>query len=248
MTAREERQRGIRLPRVIFHNAVSLDGRIDGFEPDADRFFELAAVFGEDATLAGADTLLSSPEGARIAADEPIGVGGPDESGPQARVGRPLLVVPDSRGRIRGWGFLKSRPYWRDAVALCSASTLGEHLDYLRERGVATIVAGEDHVDLPSALAELAQRFAVRTLRVDSGGVLSGILLDCGLVDEISMLVHPVVVGGAEARSFLRATTDPGVQAGALARFRLKSAQELADGLMWLRYERGPKGPGRQLG
>jgi hypothetical protein len=32
------------LPRVILFNAVSLDGRIDGFIPDLGQFYELAAT------------------------------------------------------------------------------------------------------------------------------------------------------------------------------------------------------------
>ena len=34
-------------------------------------------------------------------------------------------------------------------------------------------------------------------MRVDSGGALNGALLRAGLVDEISLLVHPVLVGDA---------------------------------------------------
>lgn len=38
---------------------------------------------------------------------------------------------------------------------------------------------------------------------VDSG-TLNGVLRQPGLVDEVSMLVHPAVVGGTSARSFVR--------------------------------------------
>ena len=34
-------------------------------------------------------------------------------------------------------------------------------------------------------------------MRVDSGGALNGALLRAGLVDELSLLVHPVLVGDA---------------------------------------------------
>jgi len=48
------------LPRVILHNTVSLDGRIDGFPIDLCQYYELAATWKEDATLAGSDTFLSA--------------------------------------------------------------------------------------------------------------------------------------------------------------------------------------------
>ena len=47
-------------------------------------------------------------------------------------------------------------------------------------------------LDLPAALAGFEG-----VVRVDSGGALNGALLRAGLVDEISLLVHPVLVGDA---------------------------------------------------
>ena len=75
---------------------------------------------------------------------------------------RAILVIPDSRGRIRTWHYLRSLPYWRHFVALCSKSTPQDYLDYLKERHIDCIIAGEDHVDLRIALEELYSRYAVK--------------------------------------------------------------------------------------
>ena len=53
------------MPHVVIHVAVSLDGATTGFEPDVARFYELAAGFREDVTLAGADTILAQAEALR---------------------------------------------------------------------------------------------------------------------------------------------------------------------------------------
>ena len=45
----------------------------------------------------------------------------------------------------------------------------------------------------------------MKALRVDSGGHLSGVLLRSGLVDEVSVLVDPCVVGGESPASIFRA-------------------------------------------
>ncbi len=45
----------------------------------------------------------------------------------------------------------------------------------------------------------------MKTVRVDSGGKLNGELLRLGLVDEISLLVHPYLVGGQSPASMFRA-------------------------------------------
>jgi 2,5-diamino-6-(ribosylamino)-4(3H)-pyrimidinone 5'-phosphate reductase len=63
-------------------------------------------------------------------------------------------------------------------------------------------------------------------VRVDSGGVLNGALLQAGLVDEISLLVHPLLVGDAP-RWY-------GVSAP--ASLELVAADALGGGLAWLRH------------
>jgi hypothetical protein len=106
------------LPRVILHNAVSLDGRINGFPIDLNQYYELVSVWKEDATLAGSETFLSA---ASEAPPEDESALIPPRVDPDDR--RALLVIPDSRGRIRTWHYLRSLPYWRHFVALCTKST-----------------------------------------------------------------------------------------------------------------------------
>ena len=90
-------------------------------------------------------------------------------------------------------------------------------------------------VDLKAALDELYERYDIRRVRVDSGGILNGVLLRQELVDEVSMLVYPELVGGASPRSLFVAPdlTD----AGGVIKLRLLEASSLRDGFVWLRYE-----------
>jgi 2,5-diamino-6-(ribosylamino)-4(3H)-pyrimidinone 5'-phosphate reductase len=218
------------LPRVILHNAVSLDGRIDWFTPDVGQFYELASRWQEDATLAGSNTIFNPEEALPEEGEEAFE---PPQVDPADS--RPLLVVPDSRGRVRNWHQIRQWPYWRGMVALCSQATPGSYLDYLRQRHVDYIVAGEGHVDLCAALEELNARYEVKVVRVDSGGTLNGALLRAGLVDEVSLLIYPNLVGGMTPRSFFRApdlTTAEGV-----IPLKLTHVEQLQNGVLWLRYE-----------
>ena len=210
-------------PRVIIHNAVSLDGKVTGFEVDMRRYYALVPTWKEDATLCGSGTILAAPEGRVREGDEcePRRKPGPGDR-------RPLLVVADSRGRVRCWSMLLGAGFWRDGVAICSRRTPDQHLEYLRKRGVSRIVAGDEGVDPARALAILRSRFKVRTIRVDSGGTLNAALLRDGLVDELSLLVHPVLAGTAARPLF--AGTD------SLKRsFRPFHQERLSGGLVWLR-------------
>ncbi len=217
------------LPRVIMHNASSVDGRIDGFTPDLGLFYGLVSRWKEDATLAGSETILKAehpPEEVEEAVDPPKR--DPEDS-------RPLLVVPDSRGRVRFWSYLRKQPYWRDVVVLCCRSTPRSYLDYLEKMHVDHLVAGDDHVDFRVALAELNARYGVRTVRVDSGGTLNGVLLRAGLVDEVSVLISPTLVGGPASLSLFK-VPDPAAPPRAIP-LKLVDLQKLEGDAVWLRYE-----------
>jgi 2,5-diamino-6-(ribosylamino)-4(3H)-pyrimidinone 5'-phosphate reductase len=67
-------------------------------------------------------------------------------------------------------------------------------------------------------------------VRVDSGGSLIGALLRDGLVDEVSLLVHPCLAGAAGERAW-----HGGAPAHALDLERI-AAESLDGALTWLRY------------
>ncbi len=161
--------------------------------------------------------------------DEPYG---PDVFEPAE--GLPLLVVPDSRGRVRFWGRLLREPYWRAGVALCSGTTPREHLEYLERAGVDHIIAGDDKVDMRAALEELAERFGVKVIRADCGGILSGVLLRAGLVDEVSLVVDPTMVGGTSPR-YLFMASDLEAPGGTLP-LELLGMERMEGGSVWLHY------------
>jgi 2,5-diamino-6-(ribosylamino)-4(3H)-pyrimidinone 5'-phosphate reductase len=217
------------VPRVILHTAVSVDGRTDYFSPDLGLFYGLIREWQEDATLVGSETFLHATEAERV--DENSHAKAPT---PATDDRRPLLVVPDSRGRVRAWSAVPRMSHWRASVALVSRTTSHEYLDYLRQRSVDIIMAGQERVDFRAALEELSDRYAVRTVRVDSGGTLNGVLLRAGLVDEVSVLVHPALVGGTSSRSLYRAP-DLASPDGVIP-VSLTSVECREGGVVWLRY------------
>jgi 2,5-diamino-6-(ribosylamino)-4(3H)-pyrimidinone 5'-phosphate reductase len=216
-------------PHVVIHIETSVDGRITGFEPDMALFYELIPRWAEDATLAGADTMLAAPDQIPPETEE-------DLVPPEVREDdtRPLLVIPDSRGRVRVWHAFRRWPFWRRFVALVAESTPRDYLEYLAERHVDYVVVGEDRVDLGKALEELASRYGVTTVRVDSGGALNGALLRAGLVDEVSVLHAPVLVGG-KAPTTIFTEVDGGGEHGTV-KLQLEHVGKLRDDVVWTRY------------
>jgi 2,5-diamino-6-(ribosylamino)-4(3H)-pyrimidinone 5'-phosphate reductase len=219
------------LPKVILYNALSVDGRNGGFAPDMGRFYGLAATWKEDATLVGSGTILAAPEGRMR--DDP---GAPPLAPPDRKDPRPLLAIADTGGRVRCWRSLIGFGYWKAGVAIVSRSTPAAYRKYLEGAGVERIEAGARKADLRKALDILRARFRVKTVRADTGGTLNGLLLRAGLVSEVSVLIHPVLVGDA-SKGLL-------VQGAILGKdkapvpLRLLSC-EPKDGFVWLRYAVG---------
>jgi 2,5-diamino-6-(ribosylamino)-4(3H)-pyrimidinone 5'-phosphate reductase len=209
---------------------ISVDGRIDWITPDIGLFYEVASRWKEDATLAGSDTIIKQEEG--MPEEDEAAFEPPEKSSGDSR---PLLVVPDSKGRVRNWHALRKAGYWRDVVVLCSHATPGTYLDHLKERYIEYIVAGDNYVDLKAALEELNARYGIGLVRVDSGGTLNGVLLRAGMVDEISVLINPSLVGGTSPRSFFRAL-DLNSPEG-MIKLRLIHFENIKDDIIWLQYK-----------
>lgn len=218
------------LPRVILQNAVSVDGRLDWFTPDIGLYYELASGYKVDAHLAGSNTIFN-PKEEIPKEDEDAFLQVNEEPNDK----RSLLVVPDSKGKVRNWHFLKKAPYWKGYIALCSRSTPEEYLDYLEKRHIEYIVVGDDHVDMREALEQLNARYNVKSVLLDSGGLLNGVLLRAGLVNEINILIHPNLVGGA-TRSSCFFADDLISEEGVIA-LRLIHVKRVKDDIIWLRYE-----------
>jgi 2,5-diamino-6-(ribosylamino)-4(3H)-pyrimidinone 5'-phosphate reductase len=197
---------------------------------DMGLYYQTAATWNADAMLSGSNTILSSiPPEITETADT---FTPPDSYHPGAV---PLMVIVDSRGRIRNWNYLRSQPFWRKIVVLCSHSTLPAYLKLLEEHEVEHIVTGQDHVDYRAALEALNERYDVRIIRLDSGGILNGVLLRAGLIQEVSLLIDPCVVGGTSPRSFFTAADL--ISGADVISLRPISFKQLPNDVLWVRYE-----------
>ena len=220
------------LPRVIIHNGVSVDGRMDWFDGDLGLYYGLAAQLEAEAILSGSQTMLAGLDAAieEMAAMEPSQ--SPQEDTEDERG---VMVVVDSQGQLGKLHHLKVTPYWRDTIVLCSMATPSEYLDYLGQYGFDFIQVGEQKVDLRAALTILKDDYGINVIRVDSGGVLNGVLLREGLVDEVSLMITPTLVGGETPRSFF---VGPDLSSAEdVIPLRLIHVEEVGGGNVWQRYE-----------
>jgi 2,5-diamino-6-(ribosylamino)-4(3H)-pyrimidinone 5'-phosphate reductase len=217
------------LPTVIIHMGISLDGRYDWSLGGDSPYYKIVRALKADADLSGSHTIMTAnlPKNPEKFFGETYDqyVNSPN---------RGSLVVVDSLGQVTHWDLIKKQPWWRHHVSLCSRKTPHSHLDYLRKEGVDYIIAGNERIDLRTAFAELYTRYQLYVIRVDSGGILNGVLLRAGLVDEVSVVIAPELVGGISPYTLFAAsdlTSSDGVIPLRLIHFEL-----MANDYIWMRY------------
>lgn len=174
-------------PKVIFHIECSLDGRIDWLKPDQFVYYRVIQDWSIDAMISGSNTILQ----AEMSLEKEI-----------EKLSEQYLVVVDSRGRIDNWEVIKKQAWWNDTpIVLCSESTPKSYLEKLQGQQVHYLIHGENQVNIQEALESLNSIFRINTMRIDSGGVLAGVMLRNQVVDEVSVIISPQLTGGTSPKS-----------------------------------------------
>ena len=181
------------MPKIIMHNSVSLDGSFTNFDVDMELHYQVASRYQANANLIGSNTIKTGIEiyGGEIPRENEA-----DFTKPERDLALPYWVVVDTKGITRGLlHTCRSFEFCKDVIVLVSQQTSKDYINYLKERDYDHLVCGKEHVDYEKALNILNKKYGIKTILVDSGPTLNGLLLGQGLIGEISLLVSPVLVG-----------------------------------------------------
>lgn len=213
---------------------ASLDGRIIvqrwGQRPDTSLYETTAAHFAAQAWLCGRVTMEKDFTKGRLPATQP-GDTVPDRHDfVAASDATAFAVAVDARGKL-GWeaGYIEDD----HVIAVLSQQVSDEYLAYLRRQGVSYIFGGDSELDFAEVLDKLGRLFPIQTVLLEGGGHLNGSLLKAGLVNELSLLHYPVIDGAATSPTVF----EQGPQPGPAAALQLRHVEQLANGVLWLRYD-----------
>ena len=209
---------------------VSLDGSVQGPDgrsgslntPSDQRLFAMHRALA-DAVLVGAET-------ARVEGYRAVDLTGWQRELRAATglAAHPLLVVVSRSLQL---GVELADPGGGSVMIVTTEDRTAEELAPFERAGIEVVQAGHGDVDLPAAVAGLAAR-NYRRLLCEGGPRLHRNLLDADLVDELSLTVAPVVLGG---RGHRLTAGDDLVEARS---FSLAHALHAADGTLFLSYRR----------
>lgn len=213
------------LPKIILHNSVSLDGSLTNFVPNMELHYQIAGKYNVEARLIGSNTVKVGIElfGGKVPPEEISDFMKPDRSDHL-----PLWVIPDTKGILKGLLHTCRRfEFCRDVILLVSEDTPIEYVDHLEERNYDYHVVGKTHINLEKSLMLLSEQYGIKTILADTGRILGNLLLNLGLVSEISLLIHPVIVGTTSYNMFSLADKN--------AKLKLSKAERLKN-CVWLVY------------
>lgn len=179
--------------KVIMHNSISLDGSFTDFEVNMGLHYQIADRYKADANLIGSNTIKAGIEvyGEEIQPEKRA-----DFIKPKRDTALPYWIIVDTKGITKGvLHTCRSFEFCKDVIVLISEQTSEDFLSYLRERDYEFLVCGNEYIDYEEALSTLSKIYEIKTILVDSGPTLNGLLLEKGLIDEISLLLSPVLVG-----------------------------------------------------
>ena len=193
-------------PHVLLSVATSLDGHIDDASPERLILSGAEDLDRVDAERAAVDAILVGA--ATIAVDDPrLLVRSAARRAERVARGLPaspikVAITRSGRGLDPSAQFFTMGDGEKLVYALAAAPAVAD----LQRRlaGLATVVAAPD---LPSVLADLAARGVAR-LMVEGGTRTTTAFLTSGLVDELQVVVAPLVVGDPAAPRLAAAAVD----------------------------------------
>jgi riboflavin biosynthesis pyrimidine reductase len=220
-------------PYIVAHMMSSLDGRslTDGWHLDfaSDLYETTAATFDADGWICGRVTMQEISHGT----DYPKGLARsaiPRSNHFAERDASQYAISIDPQGRV-AW---KSNTALKShVIEVLTEQVPDDFLAYLQSINVSYVFGGKSEIDLDRVVQTLARELGVKKLIVEGGSHVSGAFVNAGLVDEVSVLIVPLVDGRSEHPSSFEVAME---QWQKPAYLKLTSVETLEHDAVWLRY------------
>ena len=227
-------------PRIICHILQSVDGNIDGdffTVPEIGSAYRAFARIREeyacDAVISGATTAAEIYRGG-FAGNLPTASEHWPRTDRKAASAEKYAVIIDGTGSVRWEGGVERRGEKLHIIAVLQENASDAYISHLRKAGVSYIFAGKDGLDLPLAARKLKEQLGIESMLLSGGGVVDWSFLQAGLVDEISLVVPPVIDGGVRLPSAF--DDSPLAVCHTPVALHLTDVQCLEGDALWLRY------------
>ena len=229
-------------PYVICHMVTSIDGKVTGdflsrpeCEKATDIYYELNREYnknGASGFICGRVTMESSFTGgwySDLTKHEPIE--NKDDFITDILSGF-YAVSFDPKGKL-GWKsnkIIDEDPGYGGAqiIEVLTEQVDGRYLAYLQEMNIPYIFAGETEIDVKVALEKLKSLMGINSLLLEGGSIVNGYFQRLGVIDEISLVVAPIIADADDKPLFMNSTVSD---------FELKEIKRYDD-VVWMNYKK----------
>ncbi|WP_458407728.1 RibD family protein [Anaerotignum sp.] len=229
-------------PYIICHMTTSIDGKVTGdflylpeSEAAVETYYEINRNYKADAYACGRVTM----EGSFTGGFQPDLTAFADAKVERAdyiadKDANYFTVAFDRKGRL-GWTDSRIHdedPGYDDAhiiEVMCEELVSDAYLAYLKSIGVSYIFAGKTELDLSLALEKLKTLFGIEKLLLEGGSVINGAFQREGLIDELSLVVAPVVAGKEDKPLF---------DGSGMECYHLHEVKQMGDSVFWMNYKK----------
>lgn len=190
-------------PYVICHMLQSIDGKIAGGFFREKQTLELAKIYSDiskdyngDAIIYGTTTaqeMFSSSKTAPVLNQNPIQKIDYIYKNDKNK----WIVVIDSQGQITfdQSVYQNTRLKDKNLIVILTENISSQYLETLKSLNISYLFTGKEEIDLRLALEKLYDLFSIKKLLLQGGGITNTYFIKEDLIDELSLVVSPVVSG-----------------------------------------------------
>lgn len=226
-------------PYIICHIFSALDGAITGNYMRTEEsmlavreYAKIREFYHCDSILYGTKTMLDFCKG--IVADLPNDMLAKREDFVFDEKQTDYVIAMDRHGKLAyESNHLMLRGKEHPIIEVLCENVSDAYLNYLQRLGISYIFAGKDDIDCRVCMEKLYRLFHIRKLMIAGGGYIDFAFADCGMMDELSLVLSPTADGEKLVTVFERneKSAHPSLS------FSLLDVKNMGNDTIWLRYQ-----------
>ena len=190
-------------PYVICHMLQSIDGKIAGGFFREKQTLELAKIYSDISKDYNGDAIIYGTTTAQemfLSSKTAPGL----NQNPIQKIDyiykndkNKWIVVIDPQGQISFDQSVYQNPRLKDKnlIVILTENISSQYLETLKSLNISYLFTGKDEIDLRLALEKLYDLFSIKKLLLQGGGITNTYFIKEDLIDELSLVVSPVVSG-----------------------------------------------------
>lgn len=229
-------------PYIICHMMTTIDGKIASgvkdvniFDDYYNTYSQLEQTYEPHAWLCGrvtseqfADVIETPlPEITKVVQMKDFKSTSKEES---------YLFLADIKGKLRWKGntIIFGDKSVHQLVIVVTKHTPQEYIAYLQHKDISYIFAGEKEINFVELFKKLKSDYQVDTLVLEGGALLNGSVMVEDFIDEISLLLTPLVLNKSDSPSLFERNSEKVI----LKQYNLDSVKKLENDCVWLKYKK----------